>query len=343
MKTRYNQGLSTGFFSDLCVCKSSAIMSMILAVLILSVTSTTPTVTAAAAEPPVSWTVYHSWNPQQKFVKRGTITWNKEESSKEEEEQAPSKSKAHDALLEVINDKALSAKDVADMLDYGWYHVKLVPSSSKNSDSDAVLGTVPACHVRRSNFKDLFELTLPRSVADASAQDAVTSFAYTPLISPLAPKTCDDYPEFNKEEVAFTSRTNVVLDTPGLPLKPILSTSKPPPGLKFLKRPKTAGDANAANKGAGEASEGGYEDPNENANKQEPPSGPFGFIQKYWYVILPMVLMQFMAPPPEEGQQQQQGQDGAQGDGQQQQGGGQVAAAAPSPGGSGKKGRRGKR
>ena len=272
----------------------------------------------------VSWTVYHSWNPQQKFIKRGTISFNPENAQNTKPEE----------LLQVTNDQALTTKDIADMLEYGWYHVKLVPSSSSSSNGEqegAVLGTVPACHLRRSNFKDLFELTLPRT---GHQQDALTSFAYTPLISPLAPKTCDDYPEFNKEEGAvFQSRTNVVLDTPGLPLKPILSVSKPPPGLSFLKRPRQS-KADAA----GSSGDSAYEDPNEHA-KPEPPSGIFGYLQKYWYIVLPMVLMQFLAPPPEEGQPSQQ-QQGARAPQQ----GGAAPAAAAGGGSPGKKAqRRGKR
>ncbi|KAL3894668.1 MAG: hypothetical protein SGARI_007667 [Bacillariaceae sp.] len=178
---------------------------------------------------------------------------------------------------------------------------------------------------------DLFELTLPRTGAQ---QDAITSFAYTPLISPLAPKTCDDYPEFNKDEAAFQSRTSVVLDTPGLPLKPILSVSKPPPGLSFLKRPRQS--KTEADGSGGSSNENAYEDPNEHA-KPEPPSGVFGFLQKYWYIVLPMVLMQFMAPPAEEPPQQQGGEA-------PQEGAAAPPAVAAAPAGGGKKAqRRGKR
>jgi hypothetical protein len=257
-------------------------------------------ITTIMAETNVSWTVYHSWNPQQQFVKRGTINFNPTDISQDSRK---------DELLQVVNEQPLQPKDVTDMLEYGWYHVKLVPSSSKDEEG-AVLGTVPACYLRRSNFKDLFELTLPRSVSDDGQQDHVTSFAYTPLISPLAPKTCEEYSEM-EHPASFQSRTNVVLDTPGLPLKPVLSATKPPPGLSFLKRPRAPGKGKSP-------TEEEYEDPNEQA-KPEPPPGVFGFLQKYWYVILPMVLMQFMAAPPEEGpggggqpqQQQQQGNDAA--------------------------------
>jgi hypothetical protein len=57
------------------------------------------------------------------------------------------------------------------------------------------------------------------------------------LVSPLAPKSCDEYPSLDENvTMSFQSNTSVKLDTPGMSLKPILTPSKPPPGLTILKR-----------------------------------------------------------------------------------------------------------
>lgn len=290
----------------------------------LTTVSTLPTVTADSSSSDVlSWTIYHSWNPQQDFVKRGSISWNKNNNDVAESSTDDS------SILEITNEKEVSPEDIAAMLEYGWYHIKLVPDSNPN---DVVLGTVPACHVRRANFKDVFDITLPRS----GDQDHILSFAYTPLVSPLAPKSCDEYSPAEAAK-AFQSKTSVKLDTPGLALKPVLAAAKPPPGVQFLKRPRDANTAknNQENNGGNEGSstEPDYEDPEP---KPEPPSGIFGFLQRYWYMILPMVVMQFLAPPPQEDPQQS-----AQG-GQPAQGAAPATATAPAHGGGGQK-RRGKR
>jgi hypothetical protein len=297
--------------------KFQSFNSGMLAIFILCYCACAALPVAAAASKSVSWSIYHSWNPQQNFVKRGSITWNMDDVEDKETS----------SILEVVNDQELTAQDVNDMLEYGWYHVKLVPDANPD---DFVLGTVPSCHVRRANFKDVFDITLPRS----GDESHILSFAYTPLVSPLAPKSCDDYDALEADATkAFQSKTQVKLDTPGLPLKPILSASKPPPGLTFMKRPR---DASTSSKTTGKDDEPAYEDPEP---KPEPPSGLFGFFQRYWYMILPMVVMQFLTQPPEE--QSPPGQQGQA----PPAGGGQAAVAAPPAAGSGaKKGtRRGKR
>jgi hypothetical protein len=293
-----------------------------------------PIATANDSGTVVSWSIFHSWNPQQDFVRRGTIAWNKKNHMTEEINNVDDKEAS--VILDINNDQTLTVQDIKDMMNYGWYHVKLVPNSNPQ---DSVLGTVPACHVVRAKFKDIFEITLPRINPN---EDHILSFAYTPLVSPLAPKSCDDYPALEDNvTMSFQSKTSVKLDTPGMPLKSILPLSKPPPGLTFMKRPRDTSATGSSNNKDRESNLN-YDDPEP---KPEPPSGIFGFFQRYWYVILPMVVMQFLAPPPEDPQQklQQQGQGG------QQQG---VTAAAPPPspaamvssgGGAKKSARRGKR
>ena len=141
-----------------------------------------------------SWTVYHSWNADEEFTRRGELTWNQEE-----------------ATLQITNDERIP--DLQAMLDYGWYHVKI----QNPNDQDFVLSTVPACNVRRANFKDEFQVTLPRT-----QESQITSLAYLPLISPLAPQTCEDLEEFSSAATSFTSKVSLSLDTPGQILKAVL-------------------------------------------------------------------------------------------------------------------------
>jgi hypothetical protein len=302
-------------------------------IMIMMVAAVTVSSVTAEETGGVSWTVYHSWNPSQEFTRRGTISWNKD--AVEEE----SNIKKDTSVLQIINDETattLSSKDIQEMLNYGWYHVKIV------SGDDYILQTVPACNVRRANFKDQFDVTIPRSTTK------ITSFAYTPLISPLAPKTCEDYAELESDVTkSFVSKVNVELDTPGLPLQAVLQQTKPPPGLKFMKRPASAKSKSTADKGSADYVLEDDVDPEGEETKPQP-TGPFAFLQKYWYVILPMVLMQFLSPPPEPEGGQQQGGQAQQGQQPVVAGGAGAAssgAAAPSNsgGGSGKKSRRGKR
>lgn len=142
-----------------------------------------------------SWTIYHSWNAGQDFARRGELQWSEEEET-----------------LVVTNDEsAVTKENIQAMLDYGWYHVKI-----ENSNDDFVLSTVPACNLRRANFKDEFQITLSRTI-----ESQIISLAYLPSVSPLAPKTCEEL-EVKDESPAFTSKTFVSIDTPGMIMKAVL-------------------------------------------------------------------------------------------------------------------------
>ena len=175
-----------------------------------------------------SWTVYHSWNGGKDYSRRGTLQWNGEE-------------------LEVENDADLTKADMEAMLQSGWYHVKI-----DTVGGEYVLATVPACNVRRANFRDEFSVLLPR----AGDPQALLSLAYTPLVSPLAPKSCADL-EIS-ETSKWNSRAQVSLETPGMSIQSVLPNTKPPPGLTFLKNPnamhhKKAAAAKGPNAGTGAA------------------------------------------------------------------------------------------
>jgi len=318
------------------------VSSLLPALALLSALHSVPTAAAAAAaaaeDSGLSWTIYHSWNPNQDFVRRGSLEWGPTKingnGNGDEATSDNSNGNGNGKEFRIINDgdsANLKGTDIREMLEYGWYHVKI---QSQTDENRFVFQTVPACNLRRANFKDQFEITLPRSTS-GDQQDPLTSFAYTPLVSPLAPADCADYNDDDNDEEAsttksFSSRVSVQLDTPAMILKTILSQPKPPPGIAFVKQPQQQGQS----RGGGTAGNGdNYEDP----DAPPTPPGIMGFFSKYWYIILPVMILQVLQAPedPPPGQQQQQGQ---QQQGQQQQGG----TIAPQASGSAPKARRGK-
>lgn len=113
------------------------------------------------------------------------------------------------------------------------------------------------------------------------------SFAYIPLVSPLAPASCSNYESADHDkEFAFHSRLAAETTVPGMTLKTILPDFQPPPGLSFIK---------------GEHLKDALGD-QQKAQEQDN-SFPYGFMKKYWYVLLPLFLMNFISsgPPAEQG------------------------------------------
>jgi hypothetical protein len=87
-------------------------------------------------------------------------------------------------------------------------------------------------------------------------------------------------------------------------LKTILPDYQPPPGLTFLK-----GAHLHVQEAMGDKKQG----------QEQDNSFPYGFMRRYWYILLPLFLMNFMSagpPPPEQG-----GTEGA----------GEVTAGADAP------------
>lgn len=267
------------------------------------------------AEQGPEWTIYHSWDGGNQFTRRGTLEW-----------------KGQDDGFVVNNDaESLTKEQVASMLDFGWYHVKI-----DTTDGDYVLATVPACNLRRANFKDEFSITLPRVAANDLQ---ITSVAYAPLISPLAPSSCEEYSseQLVPETIALTSKVQATLDTPGMTLRTVLPKLKPPPGYSWLSHPNSRkGSASTSTSGGAPGGTGGG--PAGEGGEEETDNRPF-FI-KYWYVVVPLALANFL---PAGGEPAPTGDAGEQGEAT-----GAVAAAAPPPTGAGeatskRAARRGKR
>ena len=280
---------------------------------------------AAVAESSPSWTLFHSLDGDN-YMPRGRVV-------------PATGDDDGDSILKVIpldekvaNNFRIDGQTAQSLIqNYGWYHIWLVKNdkgpdqdiSTLNMEPSAIV-TVPACDIVRANFRDEFSFVLGRYGAGDKGE--IVSMSYLPLISPLAPKTCEEELLQNRlkpeEAIKFESKvTDVIADTPGMTLKNVLPHVKPPPGMAFIPNPNKAKTGQGA---GGEKAE------------PEPITGPWGFIQRYWYILLPLFIANFISAPDD---QQEQG-------GQQGDGGAAAPAVAAAPAAASsptKKARRGKR
>jgi len=237
-----------------------------------------------------SWTLYHriltpggtrSSSAEESWDERGTI-----ELVVDPEEEV---------VVTVVNKEGALTSDLAQALTAtatatAYYQLKLVENSSKTSAN--VLTSVPACHVRRANFRDEFVLQLQPGTAKA------LSLSYMPLISPLAPPTCDAYHQSLPETLAFDSKVTWETAIPGMkvgapvvtadPTKPQAAGHvKPPPGLQWI---PGAPRKTSSPQGGVFAEE-----------TPAPETGITGFFKRYWYILLPIMLINLFggaaAPP----------------------------------------------
>lgn len=192
------------------------------------------------------------------------------------------------------------------------YQLKLIPEGE--SHVEEIITTVPACQVRRANFRyvkriharrekfPFYQRFLSHTHTHVSSSISYTnirrdeiilhlndrgqalSVTYLPRVSPLAPKSCINMPPLDEEPISFTTTVSWETDTPGMKLKSVLPTIKPPPGLHFIKRSTTTGST----------TEGVFGEKPE----AEPVTGPFSFVKRYWYIILPVFIAQFMSADP---------------------------------------------
>jgi hypothetical protein len=222
----------------------------------------------------VQWTIYHSTNGGESYFRRGTLDW---------------KGDDDEGGLVITNDE-LTPDLASQILSSAWYQVKI-----DTTKEEYVLATVPSCHLRRANFKDEFSFILPRMGSD---DRVITSLSYIPLVSSLAPKSCDEYEPDHlippAENLQWTSKVTATLDTPGMTVRTVLPKMKPPPGLSWTPHGTNAGKKGASPNGERRGG-GGPPGSEESTNSRS-------FLVKYWYLILPLVLANFLpssndAPP----------------------------------------------
>lgn len=158
-------------------------------------------------------------------------------------------------------------------------------------------------------------------------QGDIVSVSYSPIVSPLAPKTCDSLSKPTNRE--FTTKVEWDTAVEGMKLSTVLPNYQPPPGLFTLKTKKPLKAEFAAGGGGGED------------NKESPPpiQTPFDFVKRYWYILLPLLLSNFIGgrgePPKAEGKAGERAPASS--------GTLPPAAASNSGGGDGARQRRGKR
>lgn len=147
------------------------------------------------------------------------------------------------------------------------------------------------------------------------------------MISALAPPTCEDLQL--REGANFSTKIDYEVDRPGMQLKTVLPQVRPPPGLNYLP---------GSSRAAGGGSQGQNDNNNQQQQQSEQPTSLFGYLTKYWYIVVPLMLMNLLAEPARE--------DG-EGGSPQQDASGNAAAPAPAPAAqqstTQRRGRRGKR
>lgn len=226
----------------------------------------------------------------------------------------------------------------------GYYKVRVQEGEVEGALS--VLASVSGCDVKRSNFREEFGLTLGNT-------GSIISLSYKPLVSPLAPP-CHELKPFvtettdnNEKEYKFKTKVSLSIATPGIAIPAVLPNTRPPIGYDWIKRSQksssteTGGDSTRRE---GEGGSGATFDPLQDEKPEHP-----SFLRRYWYIILPVAIMTFMAPE-EPAASNPQSQSGS---GSKMMGGGTgapvaaaaaastVTAAAPSIGVKQRRGKRG--
>mmetsp|Transcript_17410 Transcript_17410/g.37588 ORF Transcript_17410/g.37588 Transcript_17410/m.37588 type:complete len:308 (+) Transcript_17410:125-1048(+) len=163
------------------------------------------------------------------------------------------------------------------------------------SNSHYVSASVPGCSLRRSNLREEIGLSV-------GPTGKLQSVSYRPIISPLAPKTCQKImPLSEKPDAIFGRRgdddesisampfkTTVSFDShkPMMAIPTVLPQQRPPPGLKWHRR-NSKNNPNPLLGGSNVKEGGGIPGVDD-----EPPTGfKSSWLYRYWYIILPMAIM----------------------------------------------------
>ena len=210
-------------------------------------------------------------------------------------------------------------------------------------------------------YRDEIILTLGK---DAN----VLSLTYMPKISPLAPSTCDEYPAYSTDDSgsgikvpSLQSDVSWETDIPGMVLQTVLPKYNPPPGLKYIK--STNGGGGGSNSKGGSAGtipsgatmttsdkpppsitgKGGSGGDGDGDEPPELDNSFMGLAKRYWYVLLPLILSNFLTgqEAPKEGGAGGAGEGATSGVAAAAAGG--VAAAGAAAGSAQVRQRRGKR
>ena len=285
-----------------------------------------------------TYKVYHRLGAAASgFTERSTIILSTDVSTSDGDDGNGTAKGASSALSITATDAAncIDPAAVDEMIASGsMYTIQVVDQST----GQAATASVPGCDVRRASFREELELTLSQSGSLVSAM-------YTPLVSPLAPSCASLGPLAETEGAVPEFQTSVSYETskPAMTVPLVLPKVKPPPGLKLYPRKKpAAGTGGGGGEGADGAGAGGNGGGSAAAFEEDEKPQNQSFLMKYWYIILPLMILQFVGgpePPPQQGEGgDSEGGNAAAATSAAGAAGGAVAASAAAP-----RQRRGKR
>jgi hypothetical protein len=268
-----------------------------------------------------TYQVYHKLGNESKMTSRGKITI------------APPSDEDSIGLVATFHPDSSAQLDMAlfdAMVENGALYTVIVSEEGVDTTTTSVVASVPGCSIRRSNLREEIGLSI-------SPTGKLLGVSYRPIISPLAPKTCQQIKPLSEKPEAIYGRggtetvssmpfkTTVYFEShkPMMEIPAVLSqTYRPPPGLKWYRR---NAQNNPSAPGGVKREGGGFAIP----GVDDKPAG--SFLYKYWYFFVPIAIVLLTGGGPEE---------------QMQGGGGDVAAVAVGGGaaaGNSVKQRRGKR
>ena len=182
------------------------------------------------------------------------------------------------------------------VLEEGGEKASSVSSYPPSKDTHHVSASVPGCSIRRSNLREEIGLSI-------SPTGKLLGVSYRPIISPLAPKTCQQIkPLSEKPEAIFGRRgegeggdnigsmpfkTTVYFDShkPMMAIPTVLPHTRPPPGLKWYRRNSKNNPSPLGGSGA-KREDGGIPgvDDEQTGYKST-------WLYKYWYILVPMAVV----------------------------------------------------
>jgi len=100
-----------------------------------------------------SWTLSHSFGSTSgTFTKRGVVTLRIHDSDNDSDNASDSVAAAA-VSLEMEHQVDLTEAEIADMLAAGWYQIQLQETGRAGSHARPIRTSVPACQLRRANFR----------------------------------------------------------------------------------------------------------------------------------------------------------------------------------------------
>jgi hypothetical protein len=220
-----------------------------------------------------SWTLSHSFHGGPDATIRGKITL----------------SIANGVVdLQLDTDEhCLSRNAVETLWESGWYQLQL--REDGDSQAPVIRTSVPACQLVRANFRDQLVLTF-------GSNGKVISMAYQPLVSPLASSTCEKtIPPDLVVPDTFQSKLEYETAVPGMTLRTILPSYNPPPGLVFLTgNGASSSPHNPAARGSASSRPPPGVFGEDHVPPEVAPEGLFGYLRKYWYIVVPLMLLNLM-------------------------------------------------